>query len=73
MHIIDGLTVERIAKTYGVVHSTVSRWMAGRARHRRRGEAPAARRDAGLAQDYESMSRLLVSQLDLSVSQIFQP
>ena len=71
MHIIDGLTVERIAKTYGVSHSTVSRWMAA-ARAGIVAEAQRLLRDEMQASpgDYESMSRLLVSQLDLSVSRL---
>jgi len=73
MHIIDGLTVERIAKTYGVNHSTVSRWMAA-ARASIVAEAQRLLRDEMQASpdDYESMSRLLVSQLDLSVSRLLR-
>jgi RNA polymerase sigma-70 factor (ECF subfamily) len=73
MHIIDGLTVERIAKTYGVSHSTVSRWMAA-ARASIVAEAQRLLRDEMQASpdDYESMSRLLVSQLDLSVSRLLR-
>ena len=73
MHLIDGLTVERIAKTYGVSHSTVSRWMAG-ARAGIVAEAQRLLRDEIHASpaDYESMSRLLVSQLDLSVSRLLR-
>jgi len=73
MHIVDGLTVERIAKTYGVSHSTVSRWMAAA----RAGIVAAAQRllreelRASPA-DYESLSRLLASQLDLSVSRLLR-
>lgn len=73
MHIIDGVSLDRIGKTYGVSQSTISRWMAGardsiaadakRLLHEELRASPA---------DYESMSRLLASQLDLSVSRLFR-
>jgi RNA polymerase sigma-70 factor (ECF subfamily) len=64
---------QRIAKTYGVSHSTVSRWMAA-ARASIVAEAQRLLRDEMQASpdDYESMSRLLVSQLDLSVSRLLR-
>jgi RNA polymerase sigma-70 factor (ECF subfamily) len=73
MHIVDGLSLERIAKSYGVSQSTVSRWMAS-ARDGVVAEAQRLLRDELRAspEDYESMSRLLVSQLDLSVSRLFR-
>jgi len=73
LHIVDGLTLERIAKTYGVSPSTVSRWMAS-ARESVVTEAQRLLRDElrASADDYESMSRLLVSQLDLSVSRLLR-
>jgi RNA polymerase sigma-70 factor (ECF subfamily) len=71
MHIIDGLSMERIGKTYGVSQSTVSRWMAS-ARDNIVAEAQRLLHDEMEAspEDYESLSRLLVSQLDLSVSRL---
>jgi RNA polymerase sigma-70 factor (ECF subfamily) len=73
MHIVDGVSLERIGKTYGVAQSTVSRWMAG-ARDTIAAEAQRILREElhASADDYESMSRLLVSQLDLSVSRLFR-
>lgn len=73
MHIVDGLSLERIGKSYGVSQSTVSRWMAG-ARDGIVAETQRLLRDELRAspEDYESMSRLLVSQLDLSVSRLFR-
>jgi len=71
MHIIDGLSLERIGKTYGVSQSSVSRWMAS-ARAGIVAEAQRLLHDELHAspEDYESLSRLLVSQLDLSVSRL---
>jgi RNA polymerase sigma-70 factor (ECF subfamily) len=73
MHIVDGLSLERIGKSYGVSQSTVSRWMAS-ARDGIVAEAQRLLRDELHAspEDYESISRLLVSQLDLSVSRLFR-
>ena len=69
LHVVDGLTMEQIAGMYGVSHSTVSRWMSAargeivdEARRRLRDEMNIG------ADEFESLSRLLVSQLDLSVS-----
>jgi RNA polymerase sigma-70 factor (ECF subfamily) len=69
LHVVDGLTMERIAAMYGVSHSTVSRWMASA----REAVIAEARRLLGdemhLAPgDFDSLARLLTSQLDLSVS-----
>jgi DNA-directed RNA polymerase specialized sigma24 family protein len=73
LHIVDGLTVKRIAKTYGVSRSTVSRWMAS-ARSNVVAEVQRLLRDElrASAEDYKSLSRLLVSQLDLSVSRLLR-
>jgi RNA polymerase sigma-70 factor (ECF subfamily) len=69
MHLVEGLTMERIAKAYGVHHATVSRWLdAARARvlaevKRRLGD------ELHLApSEFDSLVRLLVSQLDLDIS-----
>jgi RNA polymerase sigma-70 factor (ECF subfamily) len=72
LHVVDGLTVERIAQMYGVVRSTVTRWLAS-AREAVIDEAKRTLRDdlklpAG---EFESLARLLASQLDLNISQIF--
>jgi len=71
LHIVDGLTVERIATMYGVVRSTVTRWLTS-ARETIIDEAKRLLRDEMRlpAEDFESLARLLASQLDLSVSQI---
>ena len=74
LHVADGLTIDRIAVMYGVNRSTVTRWMAG---------ARAAIVDAAgqllrdemqiSAEEFDSLARLLSSQLDLSVSSILRP
>ncbi len=71
LHVVDGLTVERIGKMYGVAHSTVSRRMAS-ARESIIAEARRVlREEMNVApEEYESLARLLVSQLDLSVSRL---
>jgi len=72
LHVVDGLSLDRIAKMYGVAQSTVSRQMAG-ARDSIVAEAKRVLRDEMhiAPEEYESMARLLVSQLDLSVSRLF--
>jgi len=72
LHVIDGLTVERIGAMYGVSHSTVSRWMAN-ARAAVIAEARRLLRDEMEipADEFDSLARLLSSQLDLSVSIVF--
>ena len=71
LHIVDGLTFERIARSYGVRHTTVSRWLAS-ARAAIIAETSRILRDEmQLAPDeFESLARLLASQLDLSVSSV---
>jgi RNA polymerase sigma-70 factor (ECF subfamily) len=73
MHLIDGLSLDRIAKMYGVSQSTVSRWLAA-ARASVLGEGQRVLRDEMQlsAGDFESMAGLMVSQLDLSVSRLLR-
>jgi RNA polymerase sigma-70 factor (ECF subfamily) len=73
MHIVDGVSLDRIGKSYGVSESTVSDWMAN-ARIRIIEEAQRLLREELHASpdEYESMFRLLVSQLDLSVSHLLR-
>jgi RNA polymerase sigma-70 factor, ECF subfamily len=73
LHVVDGLTIERIGAMYGVSQSTVSRWMAG-ARAAIVEHARTALRDEMHvpAEEFESLVRLLSSQLDLSVSGILR-
>jgi len=71
MHLVDGLSVERIGKAYGVSQSTVSRWLAkGRdsvARETRRLLAEQTRMSES---EFDSLWPLVASQLDLSMSHV---
>ncbi|HXJ20727.1 MAG TPA: sigma factor-like helix-turn-helix DNA-binding protein [Polyangia bacterium] len=71
MYVVDGVPMDRIGKMYGVTSSTISRRMSA-ARASVVAEAQRLlREDMGVApEEYESMARLLVSQLDLSVSRV---
>jgi RNA polymerase sigma-70 factor (ECF subfamily) len=74
MNLVDGVTAERIGKAYGVAQSTVSRWMA-KAREtvvqetRRR----LAERLRLSESEFDSIWNVLLSQMDISISQIVQP
>jgi RNA polymerase sigma-70 factor, ECF subfamily len=71
LHLIDGLTVDRIARMYSVSQSTVSRWLAN-ARAGVIAEAQRILREEMQisATDFESVAGLMISQLDLSVSRL---
>jgi RNA polymerase sigma-70 factor (ECF subfamily) len=73
LHLVDGLTVEAIAKIYGVSHSTVSRWLA-KAREEVIREAQRVLHDEMrlTPAEFESVAALVVSQLDLSVSRLLR-
>lgn len=73
MHILDGLTVEAVAKVYGVSHSTVSRWLAKAREAVIRETKRLLRADTQLSPaEFESLAGLVVSQLDLSVSRLLR-
>jgi len=71
LYLIDGLSIEGIAKIYGVSHSTVSRWLA-KARETVIAEARRVlREEMQLSpEEFDSGAGLVVSRLDLSVSRI---
>jgi RNA polymerase sigma-70 factor (ECF subfamily) len=73
LHLVDGLTIERIGVMYGVRHSTVSRWMAS-ARAAIVAEAQRLLREEMdvSAEEFDSLARLLASQLDLSISLVLR-
>jgi RNA polymerase sigma-70 factor (ECF subfamily) len=69
MHLVDGQTLESIGKVYNVHHTTVLRWLAS-ARERVIEEAKRRLRaelDVSTS-EFESIARLLVSEVDLNVS-----
>jgi RNA polymerase sigma-70 factor, ECF subfamily len=69
MYVVDGLTVDRIAKSYQVSQSTVSRWLAAaRARVLADARRILHERLPLSESEFESLVGLMVSQIDLSVS-----
>jgi RNA polymerase sigma-70 factor (ECF subfamily) len=73
LHVVDGLTFDRIAKVYGVTQPTVSRWMASAREHVLAETRRLLRTTLSLSEaEFESLSSLLVSQLDVSVSRILR-
>jgi RNA polymerase sigma-70 factor (ECF subfamily) len=74
LHVVDGVTIDRIARGYGVSHSTVSRWF-GSARAKVVEEVERVIReelDISPA-DFDSLKRLVISQLDVSLSMLSAP
>jgi RNA polymerase sigma-70 factor (ECF subfamily) len=73
MHLVDGLSLVHIAKVYGVHHTTVVRWVAA-ARERIVDEAKRHLR-ATLpvsSGEFASIARMLLSQLELDISQMLK-
>ena len=69
MHVVDGLSFDRIAKVYGVSQSTVSRWVAAARDAVRAGASHLLRERLALSEsEFESLAGLVMSQLDVSVS-----
>jgi RNA polymerase sigma-70 factor (ECF subfamily) len=73
LNLVTGMTVDGIAKIYGVHQSTVSRWLA-KAREAVLATAQQSLRvQVGISPDeMESLAVLMASQLDLSVSRILR-
>jgi RNA polymerase sigma-70 factor (ECF subfamily) len=72
MHFVDRLTLETIGRAYGVHHSTVLRWLANT--RKRVIEETKVRLRATLlvsSADFDSIARLLLSQLDIDISSAF--
>jgi RNA polymerase sigma-70 factor (ECF subfamily) len=71
MLVVDGHTLDRIAEVYGVNQSSVSRWLA-KARLKVLAEARRLLRERlNVAEsEFESLLQLVLSQVDLSVSQV---
>jgi RNA polymerase sigma-70 factor (ECF subfamily) len=74
LHLVDGVTIERIGRAYGVSHSTISRWFAS-ARDKVIEEVQRViREDLKISPaDFDSLKRLVISQLDVSLSMLPAP
>jgi RNA polymerase sigma-70 factor (ECF subfamily) len=71
MHLVDGLTFDRIARAYNVSQSTISRWMADvRSSVVNEARARLGERLGVSETDFDSLWKLVASQLDLSVSRL---
>jgi RNA polymerase sigma-70 factor (ECF subfamily) len=74
MHTIDGVTLDRIAKVYGVSQPTISRWLAdARARVFAQTRRLLRERLKVSEAEFDSIADLVVSQIDVSVSHILRP
>lgn len=69
LHLVEGLTFESMAKTYGVHPVTIGRWLAAasqkvleRAKEQLRKTIPVS------SDEFESLARLLAGHLDISIS-----
>jgi RNA polymerase sigma-70 factor len=72
MRVVDGLTCERIAKGYGVGQATISRWLERMREQVRRDTLRLLRERVPLTEsDFGSLAALVASQLDLSISTLF--
>jgi RNA polymerase sigma-70 factor (ECF subfamily) len=71
MHLVDGVTLQNIGRAYGVHHTTVLRWLEA-ARERILEETKRLLRDELKvnAAEFDSLVRLLISQLNVNVSRI---
>jgi RNA polymerase sigma-70 factor (ECF subfamily) len=71
LHLVEGLTLERIGKAYSVSTSTVSRWLANaRARVVAEARRLLSEKVTVSSGEFESITRMLVSQVDVNISQL---
>jgi RNA polymerase sigma-70 factor (ECF subfamily) len=69
--VIDGLNIEQIGRMNGVHRATVARWLAAARRKLLKQTRARLMHDAGLSpSEFESVTRLVRSQLDLSVGRL---
>ena len=73
MHTIDGVTLDRIARVYGVTQPTISRWLSD-ARARVFAETRRLLRERLQVSEaeFDSIADLVVSQIDVNVSHILR-
>jgi RNA polymerase sigma-70 factor, ECF subfamily len=73
LHLVDGMSLSKIGTSYKVSQSTISRWFAAvRERVRDRAKQRLHELIGADSGAFDSMARLLQSQLDLSLSQLLQ-
>jgi RNA polymerase sigma-70 factor (ECF subfamily) len=71
LYLVDGLNIDRIGKMYGVHRATVARWLAtARSALYDGARARLGQRLALSSGEFESLARLVQSQLDVSVRRI---
>jgi len=71
LHVVDGLTVERIGKLRGVSQSTVSRWIAAARTHVLAEARKLLRKRIPISKsEFDSLAKLLASEIDLSLSRV---
>jgi RNA polymerase sigma-70 factor (ECF subfamily) len=69
LHLVDGVTIEQIARGYGVSHSTVSRWFAAARSKVIAAVEAAIRSELQLSPaEFESLKRVVLSDVHLSLS-----
>jgi RNA polymerase sigma-70 factor (ECF subfamily) len=71
MHLVEGLTLERIAVAYGVRHPTILRWL-DKARRKVLNEAKRRLRESLRISsgEFDSIAGLLAGELDLEISRV---
>jgi RNA polymerase sigma-70 factor (ECF subfamily) len=73
LHVVGGLTLERIGAMYQVDRSTVSRWLADARRALLDHTERALRDRLGVAPaEFASMARLLTSQLEIDLPELLR-
>ncbi len=74
MHVVDRVSLERIARAYDVRQSSVSRWLEKARRQVARDTYRALKARLQLSQsDLRSIRGLVASQLDMSISRLLRP
>jgi RNA polymerase sigma-70 factor, ECF subfamily len=73
LHLVDGMAIEMLAKVYRVSHATIARWLVKARDTVIRETQRLLREEMQLSPaEYESVTALVVSQLDLRVSRILR-
>jgi RNA polymerase sigma-70 factor len=73
LHLVDGMAIEMLAKVYRVSHATIARWLVKARDSVIRETQRLLREEMKLSPaEFESVTALVVSQLDLRVSRILR-